>query len=246
MKEIGLIGFGNFGKFLCTHLKDHFDITVSDVIDISNSASELGVKAASLEVVASKEIVIIAVPVQYFESTVESIKNLVKPNALVMDVSSVKIKPIKLMKKLLPKNVNILGTHPLFGPQSGKNGIKGLKVVLCPVRLKNIEKIKSFLVTDLGLEVLIRTPKDHDNEMAYVQGLTHFIGKAVSKMDIKDFDQSTVAYHHLFELKELLKTGSMDLFLTIENENSFAKKVRKEFVKELKEIEKQIKENKFI
>ena len=115
--------------------------------------------------------------------------------------------------------------------------------MLCPVRLKNIEKIKNFLVTDLGLEVLIRTPKEHDMEMAYVQGLTHFIGKAINGMDIKDFEQSTVAYHHLFELKELLKTGSMELFLTIENENPFAKKVRKEFVKELKWIEKQIKEN---
>ena len=127
MKEIGLIGFGNFGKFLCTHLKDHFDITVSDVIDISNLASELGVKAGSLEVVASKEIVIIAVPVQYFESTIEGIKDLVKPNSLILDVSSVKIKPIKLMKKILPKNVNILGTHPCLVLKVGRMELKDSK-----------------------------------------------------------------------------------------------------------------------
>jgi len=241
MQEIGLIGFGNFGKFLCKHLKEHFDITVSDVIDISKSTKELSVKAGSLEEVASKEIVIIAVPVQYFESTIEGIKGFVKPSALILDVSSVKIKPIKIMKKLLPKNVNILGTHPLFGPQSGKDGIKGLKIVLCPVRLKNIDKIKEFLISKFGLEVLIRTPEEHDKEMAYVQGLTHFIGKAINGMDVKEYTQKTVAYGHLFEIKELLKTGSMELFLTIENENPFALKVRKEFVKKLKEIENQIK-----
>ncbi len=243
MQEIGLIGFGNFGKFLCKHLKDYFDITVFDVTNISKSASELNVKVGQLNEVASKEVVIIAVPVAYFESTIKGIKDFVKPNALIIDVSSVKIKPIEIMKSFLPKNVNILGTHPLFGPQSGKNGIKGLKIVLCPVRLKNIDVIKEFLVSKLGLEVLIRTPKEHDKEMAYVQGLTHFIGKAINGMDIKDFDQKTVAYQHLIEIKELLKTGSAELFLTIENENPFALKVRKEFVKKLNEIEKQIGES---
>jgi len=236
MQELGLIGYGTFGQFLVKHMKSHFDISVYDKREIIEN-----VKVCSLKEAAEKPLVIIAVPVQYFEELIKELKDYVKPNSLIMDVSSVKVKPVELMKKYLPENVNILGTHPLFGKQSGKDGIKGLKIVLCPVRLDNIEEIKKFLETKLELEVLVRTPEEHDKQMAYVQGLTHFIGKAINDIDIKDFDQKTPSYQFLLDIKEMLKGDSDDLFLTLERENPFAKAARDEFLDKLKQIEEDIK-----
>jgi prephenate dehydrogenase len=239
-QELGLIGFGAFGRFMVKHLKRFFDIHVYDGRNITGPAKKLGVKTAPLKDVASKRIVVIAVPVQCFGSVIGQIKGFVRPESLVLDVSSVKVKPVMLMKKHLPKNVDIIGTHPLFGPQSGKRGIKGLKIVLCPVRIKSIAKMKNFLTSRLGLNVMVKTPEEHDRQMAYVQGMTHFIGKAVNEMDIKDFDQKTAAYQHVLDIKEMLKDDSLDLFLTLEKENPYAKSVRKKFVKRLQQIEKRI------
>ncbi|MFL5727935.1 MAG: prephenate dehydrogenase/arogenate dehydrogenase family protein [Cytophagaceae bacterium] len=233
MKELGFIGFGNFGRFIIPHLKPFFDITVCDSADFSKEAKLAGVKWGTLAETASREYVALAVPVQFLENLLIQIKTMVKPKALVFDLSSVKMKPIELMQKHLPDYVEIVGTHPLFGPQSGKNGIAGLNLVVCPVRTTKGGNLTRFFSRELKLNVLERTPLHHDQQMAYVQALTHFIGRAVNQMDIPDVEQKTPAYQYLLEIKRNLGQDSMDLFLTIENENPFAKEVRDHFIQEL-------------
>jgi prephenate dehydrogenase len=240
MKELGFIGFGNFGRFIIPHLKPFFDITVCDIADFSKEAKQSGVKWGGLAEVAGKDFVALAVPVQFLEDLLIQIKTLVKPRALVFDLSSVKIKPIDLMLKHLPESVEIIGTHPLFGPQSGKNGIAGLNLVICPVRTKRAGNLTRFFSKELKLNVLERTPLHHDKQMAYVQALTHFIGRAVNQMDIPDVEQKTPAYQYLLEIKRNLGQDSMDLFLTIENENPFAKAVRDGFIEELIKLNKKL------
>jgi prephenate dehydrogenase len=238
MKKLGFIGFGNFGRFIIPHLKPFFDITVYDSTDLSKEAKLAGVKWGTLAETAAQDFVALAVPVQFLEDLLLQIKSIVRPKALVFDLSSVKIKPLELMLKHLPKNVEIIGTHPLFGPQSGKNGIAGLNLVICPVRTKRNGNLSRFFSRELKLNVLERTPLDHDKQMAYVQALTHFIGRAVNQMDIPDVEQKTPAYQYLLEIKRNLGQDSMDLFLTIENENPFAKDVRDRFIEELVKLNK--------
>jgi prephenate dehydrogenase len=232
-KELGFIGFGSFGQFIIPHLKPHFSIFVSDKSDLSARASELEVNWVSLEEAASKEMVALAVPVQFLEAVLVEIKSLVKPDALVMDLSSVKVKPVDLMLKYLPSTVDIVGTHPLFGPQSGKHGIAGLNMVVSPVRGNRAQEVMYFFSQHLKLNVLERTPENHDKQMAYVQALTHFVGRAVNAMDIPDVEQKTPAYQYLLDIKRNLGQDSWDLFFTIENENPHAKEIREQFLKEL-------------
>jgi prephenate dehydrogenase len=242
MKELGFIGFGNFGRFIIPYLKPYFDITVYDSNDFSKEAREAGVKWGTLSQAAAKEFVALAVPVQFLEDLLIQIKAMVKPKALVFDLSSVKIKPIELMLKHLPENVEIIGTHPLFGPQSGKNGIAGLNLVICPVRTTKNGNLSRFFSGELKLNVLERTPLHHDKQMAYVQALTHFIGRAVNQMDIPEVEQKTPAYQYLLEIKRNLGQDSMDLFLTIENENPFARDVRDRFIEELVKLNGKLEE----
>ncbi len=242
-KSLGLIGFGNFGQFITPYLKPYFDITVYNKTNREAIAVELGVKVGTLNEVATKDIVILCVPVQFLEELLIQIKNLVKQDAMVVDVSSVKVRPVELMKKHLPQTVTIIPTHPLFGPQSGKNGVEGLNFVLCPVNPKIDQFLYRFFSSEIGLNVLKRTPEVHDRQMAYVQALTHFIGRAVNEMDIPDVEQKTPAYQYLLDIKRNLGKDSMDLFLTIEQENPFAKNVREHFVSELQKLNERLEES---
>ena len=229
IKEIGLIGFGDFGRFIFPYLKDYAEVSVYDAKEIH--------KKSSLEETASKDLVVLSVPVQNLEEVLVSIKDYVKEDALVADVCSVKLKPCQLMEKYLPKTAEIIGTHPLFGPQSGKYGIMGQKIVICPVRTSSIDSISSFLYNAFESNVILSTPEEHDRQMAYVQGLTHFIAKALDNMKLPAFNQSTKAYELLLELKELLSKDSEELFWSIQKENPYAKDVRIKFLDLLFDLE---------
>ncbi|MCX6799685.1 MAG: prephenate dehydrogenase/arogenate dehydrogenase family protein [Candidatus Falkowbacteria bacterium] len=242
MQTLGIIGFGAFSELMIRHLKSYFKIYIYSHRDLSSRAKELGVTFASLEEVATCDILIIGVLFQYFEETLKKIKSLIKPNTLVLDVASIKVKPGQLMEKYLPKNIEIIATHPLFGPQSAKKGITGLKIVLCPIRTKRLPQIQKFLTNTLKLEVLIKTPKEHDKSMAYVQGLTHFIGRAINNLDIPNTDLNTNAYQNLLKVKKLLGKDSFELFLSIQNANPYAKKVRQSFLNSLNQLEEDVKE----
>ncbi len=206
-------------------------------MDQSSAARALGLRFVPLKDAAACDFVVLAVPVQYLEECLLEVKKHVKPGALVADVSSVKVKPIELMLKHLPESVEILGTHPLFGPQSGKHGIEGLNMVLCPVRTTKLRDVQHYFVYDLRLNVLERSAEVHDRQMAYVQALTHFIGRAVNELDIPDVDQKTPAYQYLLDIKRNLGQDSMDLFLTIEQQNPFAAEVRAKFIDELQRLD---------
>lgn len=242
MKELGLIGLGSFGQFMVPHLKPYFEVSAYNRSDRSADAERLGIDYVSLESAASKEIVILSVPVQFLEEMLVKIKGFVKPGAIIVDVSSVKVKPVELMQQHLPDDVEIIATHPLFGPQSGKNGIEGLNMVISPVKTTKARNLDRFLREELKLNVLERTPEVHDKQMAYVQALTHFVGRAVNEMDIPDVEQKTKAYQYLLDIKRTLGQDSMDLFMTIENENPYAKEVREHFISELVKLDEKLKE----
>jgi prephenate dehydrogenase len=59
-------------------------------------------------------------------------------------------------------------------------------------------------------------------------------------MDIPDVEQKTPAYQYLLDIKRNLGKDSMDLFLTIEKENPYAKAVRDQFIVELENLNRML------
>lgn len=237
MKSLGIIGFGSFGQFAVKWLKPHFDISVYDVCDKEEEASELGVNWASLEEACSCDAVIYGVPLEFLKNVLRESAGFLKPGTLVMDVTSVKVKPSQIMAEFLPPEVDIVATHPLFGPKSGKNGIEGLNIALCNVRGDRLSEVADFCRNILKLTVIETTPEKHDQEAGYVMGLTHFIGQALNMLEVPECSQTTSSFEHLMQLKDLLSLDSMDLFKTIQKDNPFAEKARKEFMQKLQELE---------
>lgn len=242
-QNLGIVGYGDFTKVLIEHLSPYLDIVVS-----SRSRSEgdagFGARFGTVEEVLSKDIIIPSIPSQFIEGFFEQHRSLVNPNALVVDVASVKIKPLEALQRQLPETCQIFGTHPMFGPASIKKngGITGLKCVVCPVRTEErVEtQLVDFLSNELGLKVIYKTAEEHDREMAYVQGLSHFIGHVLDDMDIPESDISTMAYDDLINLKKIQGGDSWDLFCSIVDENPYAKDVQDEFVEAYKAVKEKL------
>ena len=110
-------------------------------------------EAAGFEQVASSDIVVMSVPISEMESVCRDMLPFVREGQILADTCSVKTRPLQMMEALFPPDVQILGTHPLFGPDSGKDGIAGFKIVVCPVRVEDsvYEAAISFL-QDLDLD----------------------------------------------------------------------------------------------
>ncbi len=236
-KSIAIIGFGPFSQFFVPHLKPFFEnISVWNRSDKQAIAQEMGVSSVTLVEALSKDIIVLSTSVSFFEDLLKIHQIDINPNALVLDVASVKLKPVEILEKYLPKSCQIVATHPLFGPQSGKDGIENKRIVVCPVRTTQLDKIIDFFSNKLKLQVMLKTPKEHDLQMAYVQALTHFIARALSELVIPETDQKTDAFKALLEIKRLLGGDSFDLFLAIQNDNPYAKQVRLDFLEQLTKL----------
>ncbi|HET6972003.1 MAG TPA: prephenate dehydrogenase [Phenylobacterium sp.] len=232
MNTLGLIGFGQFGQLAARVLKSHFDVLVTDTAPGAEAtARELGVAFGSLEAAAARAVVIVAVPVVAMRAMFAAIAPHVRPGALVIDVGSVKVLPTQWMTELLPAHVDLVATHPLFGPQSAKRGLKGLRFVVCPVRGDRHDCVAEF-GRSLELKVTVTTPEEHDREMAYVQALTHLIGRSLVNIGIPDEQLKTPSYQHLLELCGLIGADTFELFTAIQTQNPYAAEVVSAFVDE--------------
>jgi prephenate dehydrogenase len=242
MTSLGLIGFGQFGRLAARLLADHFDIVVTDVAPGAEAAArDLGVRFGTLPEAAAREIVVVAAPVAVMREVFTAMAPHVKPGALVVDVGSVKMLPSKWMTEILPAHADLVATHPLFGPQSAKGGLKGLRFVVCPVRGDRHECVAAF-GRSLGLTVTVTTAEEHDQEMAYVQALTHLIGRSLVNIGIPDEDLKTPSYQHLLELCSLIGADTFELFTAIQTQNPFAAEVVESFVKQAQDLLKQVAE----
>lgn len=243
---ISIIGFGTFGQFMAKWLHPHCANIL--VFDPKMSSQNLplisqNVISTDLNKVLQSEIIILCVPVQNLEKLLIEIQDKINPKALVLDVSSVKIKPVELMTKYLPKTCEIIATHPLFGPFSGSKSIKGLKILIQPIRVFENAKqnsfsiLENFLSQTLQLEVIKQSIEEHDLDMAYVQALTFFIGKAINQLQIPDSVLNTPTYQHLLEIKKVVGGYTDALFYTIQQQNPYSKQIRQEFLEKLQKFE---------
>ncbi|BCG65383.1 MAG: hypothetical protein methR_P3215 [Methyloprofundus sp.] len=141
LSEIGVIGMGRFGTLISNIFQEDFDVYCYDP---EQGKGTNVFNMVSLQYAASREIVVYCVPILKFKESVSETVPYIRKDAHVLDVLSVKKYPYEVMTNLLPDTVSILPTHPMFGPDSIKNGRDGLPFVLCPEEKTNKKTLAFF------------------------------------------------------------------------------------------------------
>jgi prephenate dehydrogenase len=231
IQSIGLLGFGAFGRLIARHLHRHFRLVVSDPALEPGPPIFANVRAGTLAEAARCDLVILAMPMDALAPALGDLRPHLAAGTVVVDTVSVKVEPARIMLEGLPADVEIIGTHPLFGPQSAKAGLRGHNIAICPVRAKGrtVRRIAGFLETELGLTVVQATPEEHDREAAVVQGLTHLIAKALVRMEPLPSQMTTASYELLMQATEMVRHDADGVFTAIEQANPFAGEVRARF-----------------
>jgi len=152
-------------------------LLVSDVTSPASSARP------ALEVlVPQADVVVITVPIAVTEQVIRQVGPLVRPDALLLDVTSIKASPLAAM--LESTTASVVGTHPLFGP--GSTSLIGQRVVLCQGRGEAWYRWLSATLRARGLTITEAGAEEHDRAMGLVQVLTHFqtqvFGLTLSRM----------------------------------------------------------------
>ena len=228
-KELAIIGYGRFGRCAAHHLKKRFRVVVADVRKITNV--EKGIFDDTIEAAATKPIVIMAVPIHQTATLLRKIAPLLAPKTLVCDVCSVKEQPLQWMKKLLPAGVYILGTHPLFGPDSAAESLRGRAIALCPVRIPRakMKRVRSLFFS-MGLHIVTMTATEHDRLMAGTLFLTQFVGRGLLRMKLPRTRVSTQHFQFLQRLVEVTQNDTHELFCDMHRYNRFAHSVPQDLV----------------
>ena len=239
---IGVIGFGRFGRLTVENLARDFEVQVyTRNTSKKESVAEAGAKLVPLEQACGQKIVVLSVPISSMEATLTQIAPLLKPDALVMDVCSVKVLPVQWMKALLPPGVDILATHPMFGPDSAAVSLSGHKIVLCPERIAPLryDAIKQWL-NSKGLILLETTAEKHDRQIAVSLALTHFIGRSLSEFKARPMEIDTEGYKRLLHILGVVTNDTWQLFEDMNRYNPYALETRKTFLDAMDKVHERL------
>ncbi|HEC32339.1 MAG: prephenate dehydrogenase/arogenate dehydrogenase family protein [Deltaproteobacteria bacterium] len=173
---IGIVGGkGEMGRFFAHFFQNKgFRVEVSD----------LDTPLSNRELVELSDIVLFSVPLHLAEKIIEETVPYTRQNQLLMDVSSLKEKPVKAMLK---SEASVIGLHPMFGPQV--SSIKGQTIIACPIRIDKEKKQSVYrLFESSGARIKETTPEEHDKMMSIIQVLIHFstiiMGRTLREMGV--------------------------------------------------------------
>lgn len=207
-------GAGGMGEWFARFFKDNdFDVRIVDITDKTGVvAKRVGVSFVIADVLRMKpgaireafediDIVLLSVPIAVTGRVIEQVGPELHPGSLLMDITSVKRMPIALMEKWTTEGVEILGTHPLFGPSA--KSMRGQPVIFVPVRRGPLyERIYELFVTN-GARIEFLTAAEHDELFGVIQGLTHFIlfslGITLQELDF-DIERSRKFMTPMYEI----------------------------------------------
>ncbi|RMF10096.1 MAG: prephenate dehydrogenase/arogenate dehydrogenase family protein [Candidatus Neomarinimicrobiota bacterium] len=213
--SVGILGWGRFGRLLGTLLEQRFQLRVFDRRPPDDD------RAVSLEDVLREQTLFLCVPIREFKPLIKTIAPRLRPGTTVIDVCSVKVYPVTVMREHLPESVDIIATHPLFGPDSWQIPTEH-RMVMYPVRdrAQTYDHWRSFF-TDQQIKVLEMEPEQHDRLAARTQGITHFVGRVLREARIDSTPIDTLGFQDLLHVVEQTCNDSWELFLDLQNFNPY-------------------------
>ncbi|KFE66770.1 prephenate dehydrogenase/arogenate dehydrogenase family protein [Hyalangium minutum] len=234
--QVALVGFGRFGRALGSLLVESgVDYRAFDPFaEIPESHRVSSLPA----LVSGAELVVVAVPVSRMRSVLRDLRPHLTPSQLVLDVGSVKVKPVEALAEVLGSEIPWVGTHPLFGPLSLAMAERPLRVVICPnpQHPSAAARARAFYER-LGCEIVEQTAENHDRVMAHTHALTFFVAKGMIDAGIGlDVPFAPASFKALARTIETVRSDAGHLFAAIQRENPFSSEARRELLTALQAV----------
>ncbi len=225
MKVAIIGGSGKMGRWFAKFLLDEGKEVVligRSKAKLEEAKRQLGVPVTTdIEATRGADVVLISVPVDHFEEVVEQVSPCTHSNQIILDITSVKALPVAAMHRHIKKG-QVLGTHPVFGP--GARSFANHNFVLTPTNQAEsalAEKVKSYLETRRA-KVHLMTPQEHDDMMAVILGLAHYIA-IVSADSLTNFERlkemeaiGGITYKVLLTLVESVISEDADFYASLQ------------------------------
>ncbi|KAJ8434991.1 hypothetical protein Cgig2_027834 [Carnegiea gigantea] len=249
--KVAIVGFGNFGQFLAREIvKQGHTVLAYSRSDYSRVAAEIGVQFFSdADDLCEEhpEVILLCSSILSTEKVLRGLPlNRLRRSTLFVDVLSVKEFPRSLFLQLLPPDFDILCTHPMFGPDSGKAGWGGLPFVFDKVRVGSdparITRVEAFLgvFRAAGCRMVEMSCAEHDRYAAGSQFITHMMGRVLEKLGLGNTPINTKGYESLLNLVDNTARDSFELFygLFLYNKNAMEQLERMDWAFEM--VKKQL------
>lgn len=177
---------------------------------------------------AGADLVLLSVPVTAIRQVAETLAPFMKPGAILCDVCSVKVNPLRQMLEAYAGPV--VGTHPLFGPVIPE-GFEP-RVAVTPGRGDGAAEAVSDVFSRSGFVPFASTAEEHDRAMAVVQGLnfittTAYLAAARQTPGIENY--RTPSFERRLEAARKMLTQDRELFQLISEDNPFLQETVRQF-----------------
>lgn len=227
-KTVGIIGYGRFGKLLADILKTDFKVNVlQHKTKIKPTDNVIKVYTKPKEFYSKSNTIFFAVPINKFKKVVQEHKKYITDQHTLIDVLSIKIYPATIFKKhFKTTKTEIILTHPMFGPDSAKYGLKGLRFVMYSLQNKRSYSFWKNFFQKKGCKIIEITPEEHDYLAARSQGVTHFIGRLLEKIEFKPTKIDTLGAEKLTEIIQQVCNDKWELFYDLQTLNPYTKEIR--------------------
>lgn len=234
--KIAFIGAGRFGFFFGSLINQYEEVLFYDKIGNKKNFENFG----TLEQCLQADFVFLTIPISEIESFIREHGAKIKPGAVVVDCASVKVSVLNWFKSSLPDGVEYVLTHPLFGPDSARKGLKGHQITMMPGRVAAVRY--RFLVQlfehKLGLLPLSMDAHEHDRLMAYNLSLIHHLGRALGDMDIFNVPLKMRGLSDLNRIAHFTMNDSDTLFKDFYRYNPYSHQIREKFEESFNKITK--------
>lgn len=203
---------------------------------------QLGVEATTnnVEAVKQADVILISVPLDNFGQVVPQISPHTHSGQVILDITSLKVIPVETMHRHIKSGL-VLGTHPVFGP--GARDMANQNFALTPTSDEETalaQKIKQYL-EERGARATLMSPQEHDEIMAVILGLSHFI--AIASADaLLSFDKFKMmkeiggtTYRVLLTLVESVISEDPELYASLQMSLPNIRQIEEQFLRKSKE-----------
>jgi prephenate dehydrogenase len=189
------------------------------------------VRAASLA-----DVVVVSVPIDVTPDVLREVAPHVRAGGLLMDVTSVKEEPARVMERFIARGAHYIPAHPMFGPRV--SSLEGQVVVLTPTRDNPwLEDVIRFL-EERKARVIVTDPSTHDRMMSVVQVLTHFAYISIAAtleaegVDIRESRKfASPIYNLMIDTIARIVAQNPYLAYSIQTHNTYGQEMRDSFLR---------------